>query len=49
MFAGDVERIELTHKAQTREAFAAGALKALKWAKDREPKMYSMRDVLGFA
>ena len=49
MFAGDVERVELTHKAQGREAFAAGALKALKWAKDRNPGIYTMRDVLGFA
>lgn len=48
MFAGDVERIELTHRAQSREAFAAGALAALKWAKGREPGIYSMRDVLGF-
>lgn len=49
MFAGDVERVELTHKAQGREAFAAGALKALKWAKGRNPGLYTMRDILGFA
>lgn len=49
MFAGDVERVEFTHKAQTREAFAAGALKALEWAKGRPAGKYSMRDVLGFA
>ena len=49
MFAGDVERVELTHKAQGREAFAAGALKALAWAKGKQPGIYSMRDVLGFA
>lgn len=49
MFAGDVERVELTHKAQGREAFAAGALKALKWAKGQRPGVYTMRDVLGFA
>lgn len=48
MFAGDVERVELTHKAQGREAFAAGALKALAWAKGRAPGKYTMRDVLGF-
>ena len=49
MFAGDVERVELTHKAQGREAFAAGALKALQWARARNlPGLYSMRDVLGF-
>lgn len=49
MFAGEVERVELTHKAQGREAFAAGALKALEWAAGRKPGLYSMRDVLGFA
>lgn len=48
MFAGDVERVELTHRAQSREAFAAGALAALKWAKGRPPRIYSMRSVLGF-
>ena len=49
MFAGDLERVEITHKAQDRAAFAAGALKALAWAKGRQPGLYNMRDVLGFA
>ena len=49
MFAGDVERVELTDKAQGREAFTAGALRALKWAAGRKPGLYNMRDVLGFA
>ena len=49
MFAGDLERVELTHKAQDRAAFAAGALKALAWAKGRAAGIYTMRDVLGFA
>ena len=48
VFAGDVERIELTHRAQSREAFAAGALAAIKWTASRAPGLYSMRDVLGF-
>ena len=48
MFAGDVERVELTHKAQSREAFALGALKALVWAKGKSPAIYNMRHVLGF-
>jgi len=48
MFAGDVERVELTHKAQGREAFAAGALRALAWAKGKAPGVYTMRNVLGF-
>lgn len=46
MFAGEVERVEITHKAQGREAFAAGALKALSWAKGKAPGLYNMRDVL---
>lgn len=49
LFAGDLERIELTHKAQDRAAFAAGALKALVWAKGRAAGVYTMRHVLGFA
>lgn len=48
MFAGDLERVELVHKAQDRAAFAAGALKALVWARGRAPGIYTMRDVLGF-
>ena len=46
MFAGELERVELTHKAQDRAAFAAGALKALSWAKLQPPGIYTMRDVL---
>ena len=49
MFAGDVERVEITHRAQSREAFAAGALRAALWAVGRRPGKYDMRDVLGFA
>ena len=48
MFAGDVERVELTHRAQSREAFAAGALKAVVWAAGKHPGAYNMRNVLGF-
>ena len=48
MFAGDLERVEITHKAQDRAAFAAGALKALAWAKGRPSGIYTMRHVLGF-
>lgn len=46
MFAGELERVEIIHKAQDRAAFAAGALKALAWAKGRAPGIYTMRDVL---
>jgi 4-hydroxy-tetrahydrodipicolinate reductase len=47
VFAGDGERIVLSHLAQDRSIFAAGALKAALWAKGRKPGLYSMRDVLG--
>jgi 4-hydroxy-tetrahydrodipicolinate reductase len=46
MFAGELERVELVHRAQDRAAFAAGALKALVWAKGRAPGIYTMADVL---
>ena len=49
MFAGDLERVEITHKAQSREVFAAGALRAALWAVGRKPGKYDMRNVLGFA
>jgi 4-hydroxy-tetrahydrodipicolinate reductase len=47
MFAGPAERIELTHKAESRDIFARGAVKAALWAIDKKPGLYSMTDVLG--
>ncbi len=47
VFAGDGERIELTHRASSRQIFAKGALKAALWARGKPPGLYSMRDVLG--
>lgn len=41
------ERVELTHKASTRETFARGALRAAEWVSGKEPGLYSMKDVLG--
>jgi 4-hydroxy-tetrahydrodipicolinate reductase len=41
------ERIELTHRASSRETFARGALRAAKWAVTRRPGLYDMQDVLG--
>ena len=46
-FAGIGERIELTHRASDRMAFARGALKAAQWIGGRKPGIYSMQDVLG--
>lgn len=45
-FAGTGERIELTHRAHDRMAFASGALHAARWAIGKAPGRYSMRDVL---
>jgi 4-hydroxy-tetrahydrodipicolinate reductase len=47
MFAGPAERIELSHKAESRDIFARGAVKAALWAMDKKPGLYSMSDVLG--
>lgn len=47
IFAGAMERIELTHRAEDRTMFAQGAIKAALWAKDKKPALYSMADVLG--
>lgn len=47
MFAADGERLELTHKASSRDTFAAGALRAAQWVADKKPGLYSMQDVLG--
>jgi 4-hydroxy-tetrahydrodipicolinate reductase len=47
IFAGEGERIELTHKATSREIFARGALRAARWAAGRKPGLYAMKDVLG--
>jgi 4-hydroxy-tetrahydrodipicolinate reductase len=46
-FFGDGERIELTHRATSREQFGRGALRAARWVKGRAPGLYGMRDVLG--
>ena len=47
MFAGPAERIEITHKAESREMFARGAVSAAVWAKTKKPGLYNMNDVLG--
>ncbi len=47
IFAGFAERLELTHRAQSRESLARGALRAALWLVHQPPGLYSMRDVLG--
>ena len=47
IFAGESERLELTHRATDLHIFARGAVRAAKWAQGREPALYTMLDVLG--
>jgi len=46
-FIGMGERIELTHRAHTRDMFARGAIRAAKWVVGKKPGLYDMQDVLG--
>src|SRR5205809_404005 len=47
IFTGPGERLELTHRAASREIFARGALRAADWIMGKPPGLYSMQDVLG--
>jgi len=47
IFAGNGERIELTHRAHSRDAFAKGAISAAKFLAGKKPGLYSMEDVIG--
>jgi 4-hydroxy-tetrahydrodipicolinate reductase len=47
VFAGTGERLELTHKASSRETFALGALRAARWIIGKPARLYTMEDVLG--
>jgi 4-hydroxy-tetrahydrodipicolinate reductase len=46
IYATAGERVELTHKASSRDTFANGALRATKWAASKPPGLYDMQDVL---
>jgi 4-hydroxy-tetrahydrodipicolinate reductase len=43
------ERLELTHRAHSRDTFARGALRAARFIATAKPGLYSMQDVLGLA
>ncbi len=47
IFAANGERVELTHKASSRDTFANGALRAAQWVVKQKPGLYDMQDVLG--
>jgi 4-hydroxy-tetrahydrodipicolinate reductase len=46
-FFGEGERVELTHRATSRDQFAKGALRAANWVVRQPPGLYDMADVLG--
>jgi len=48
IFAGEGERLTLSHSAEDRSIFARGAIRAALWARDKPHGLYSMLDVLGF-
>jgi len=48
MYAGNGERIEITHRAQSRMNFAQGALRAVRFLHDQDQGLFDMQDVLGF-
>ena len=47
VFAAQGERVELTHKASSRDTFARGALRAALWVSGKPAGLYDMQDVLG--
>jgi 4-hydroxy-tetrahydrodipicolinate reductase len=47
LFAGSGERVEIAHKASSRQTFATGAVRAAKWVTDQAAGLYDMQDVLG--
>lgn len=47
IYAAQGERVELTHKASSRDTFAQGAIRAAKWLRGQQPGLYDMQDVLG--
>ena len=48
LYAGAGERIEITHRAQSRANFAQGALRAARYLEDKPTGLFDMQDVLGF-
>jgi len=47
LFAAEGERVEISHRATSRDSFAKGALRAGTWLVDKKPGLYDMQDVLG--
>ena len=49
MFIGEGERVEISHRASTRDHFARGAVRAAEWILEQPPGLYSMAQVLGLS
>lgn len=49
LFAGDGERIEITHKSSSRMTYARGSVRAARWLAERDSGLFDMQDVLGLA
>jgi 4-hydroxy-tetrahydrodipicolinate reductase len=49
VLAGEGERLELTHRASSRDIFARGAVRAARWVVGQPPGRYDMADVMGIA
>ncbi|MES1951825.1 dihydrodipicolinate reductase [Salinisphaera sp. S4-8] len=49
LFAGEGERVEITHKASSRQTFAGGAMRAAAWVAQQPAGRYDMNDVLGLS
>lgn len=47
LFAGGGERVEITHRAESRATFANGAMRAARWLAEKPAGLYDMQDVLG--
>lgn len=47
-FFGEGDRLEIVHRAASRDTFAEGAVRAARWVVDRAPGLYGMPQVLGF-
>lgn len=47
LFGGLGERLEIVHRAHSRDTFARGAVRAAHWVADQPPGLYDMQDVLG--
>jgi 4-hydroxy-tetrahydrodipicolinate reductase len=46
IFAGTGERVELAHRAQSRDAFASGVVSSIRFVSKAEPGIYSLKDVI---